>query len=348
MPFDLARSLRVLMNALHLLFAALFVLVLGTAVARAACAGEDIRARLEAERPGALAAIEAEAAVVPNATGKLWRVQAPNGAVSHLFGTMHVSDEAAVALSPEAEAAHAEADTVVIETLGILDPAAMGAAMAADPSLMFYTDGSSLLDIVPDEDEALLDDALTERGSSLVAMKAFKPWLLMAQLGLPACAISTPEAGLDSRLATEARDRGDAIDELETPGEQLSAFASIPTDMQVDALIDMARLADGSDDLYATMGALYREGAIGAIWPTLNAAGEMLLGESMSSADEDAMIAVERELVVKRNYTMAERAAKFLDAGDAFIAVGALHLPGEEGLVELLRGDGYTVEMVAL
>jgi hypothetical protein len=40
---------------------------------------------------------------------------------------------------------------------------------------------------------------------------------------------------------------------------------------------------------------------------------------------------------------MAREAKPFLDKGDAFIAVGALHLPGTEGLVEQLRRDGYTV-----
>jgi uncharacterized protein YbaP (TraB family) len=40
---------------------------------------------------------------------------------------------------------------------------------------------------------------------------------------------------------------------------------------------------------------------------------------------------------------MAERALPFLEEGGAFIAVGALHLPGEAGLVELLRAKGYTV-----
>jgi uncharacterized protein YbaP (TraB family) len=52
---------------------------------------------------------------------------------------------------------------------------------------------------------------------------------------------------------------------------------------------------------------------------------------------------VERELIDKRNLTMHERAMPLIDRGNAFIAVGALHLPGDKGLVELLRQSGYKV-----
>jgi uncharacterized protein YbaP (TraB family) len=43
---------------------------------------------------------------------------------------------------------------------------------------------------------------------------------------------------------------------------------------------------------------------------------------------------------------MAERAAPILAGGNVFMAVGALHLPGKDGLVELLRRQGFTVTAV--
>ena len=58
------------------------------------------------------------------------------------------------------------------------------------------------------------------------------------------------------------------------------------------------------------------------------------------------MAYVERELIEKRNRTMHERAMPLIDGGNAFIAVGALHLPGNTGLVELLRQSGYRVTPV--
>ena len=342
------RTLRGAMNTLHVGFLALFILFVGMAAARAACAGTDVREQMEAAQPGVLGEIDKLVAAVPNADGKLWRVTSPSGAVSHLFGTMHVSDEDVVALSDEAAAAHAEASTVVIEVAEMVDPLAMSAAVAGQPGLLFFMDGSDLLDLLPDADEPVVERALQERGMSLAAMKAYRPWMLMAQLSIPACATADPDGGLDVSLARSAEQRGAAIGGLETPQEQLSIIASMPIELQIGALVDAARLGDGVGDLYATMGKLYREGNIGAIWPTLAEASEFLLEEEVSAEEAKAMIELERDLITKRNHTMAERSQPFLDKGDAFIAVGALHLPGEEGLVELLRERGYEVELAAM
>ena len=62
--------------------------------------------------------------------------------------------------------------------------------------------------------------------------------------------------------------------------------------------------------------------------------------------DENAYADFMRLIVDKRNHTMAERAQPLIEKGKVFIAVGALHLPGEEGLVELLRERGYRVTAV--
>lgn len=52
------------------------------------------------------------------------------------------------------------------------------------------------------------------------------------------------------------------------------------------------------------------------------------------------------DLIRKRNRLMAKRAGDLLAKGNVFIAVGALHLPGDEGLVELIRKAGYKVTAV--
>jgi uncharacterized protein YbaP (TraB family) len=86
-----------------------------------------------------------------------------------------------------------------------------------------------------------------------------------------------------------------------------------------------------------TMIVLYQSGQTGMYWPLFRA---VLPG---SDGDEVGYAAFEETMVTARNRNMAVKAAPILDEGNAFIAVGALHLPGPNGLVELLRKEGYTV-----
>ena len=61
--------------------------------------------------------------------------------------------------------------------------------------------------------------------------------------------------------------------------------------------------------------------------------------------DED-FGAFEAKIILERNYLIAERAEPILNDGNAFIAIGALHLPGEEGVIELLRKQGFEITRV--
>ena len=342
------RTLRptlVLARALLLgLLAAPFLLV-ATERALAACEGDDLRPVLRRDAPALLAEAERAAAETPNGDHRLWRVTAPGGAVSHLYGTMHVSDPTIVALPPDAQAAFDAAETVVIETTDVLNEEAAAAAMLGRPDLMAFTDGRTLLDLMDEEEAALLATALESRGMTLEGVKALKPWVLLGALALPECELAARDDFLDVALARTAQAEGRAVEGLETAVEQLDAMASLPLDMHVDGLVGSARLGDAMDDVFRTMGLMYREGEIGGIWPVLQAASEHLApGAEMAESD---MVAFEEAVVTARNRTMAERAAPLLDRGGAFVAVGALHLPGEAGLVELLRAAGYTVEAAA-
>lgn len=341
-PIPLA--LMVLRAVMLALLAGPFLLA-ATELARAACEGRDLRPVLRAEAPELMDAAMRDAAATPNGSHRLWRVTAPGGAVGHLYGTMHVSDPTIVALSPEAQAAYDGAATVVIETTDVLDEAAAGAALMSRPDLMAFTDGRTLLDFLDKGESEALDAALRGRGMTLEGVKALKPWVLLGTLALPACEATDRDAFLDIALARDALREGRAVEGLETAVEQLEAMAGLPLEMHVDGLLGSALLGDRMDDVFRTMGLMYREGEIGGIWPVLQAvSAHVAPGSEMNEAD---VVAFEEAVVTRRNHTMAERAAPLFNAGGAFVAVGALHLPGEEGLVALLRDAGYAVEPVA-
>ena len=170
-----------------------------------------------------------------------------------------------------------------------------------------------------------------------------KPWVIAAMVAVPACELTRKAAGapvLDARLAKDALASGKEIAGLETVADQLGAMASLPMDFHIQGLVDTLKLGDRIDDINETMVALYLEGRTGAIWPFVRAV-------LPSEGDADAgFAAFEERMVTARNRTMADRAAPILNEGDAFVAVGALHLPGSDGLVALLRDKGFSVTAV--
>ena len=336
---------------LNLLFLAGFLATLAFSVPRAAaqgapvaCTGENLLAALERDDPEKLAAIRAEAAGVVNGKGVLWRIGKDGVAPSYLFGTMHMADPRVVALGTKARQAFDASSTVVIETTEVLDQAKVMAAMLANPELTMFTDGTTLLSLVPESERAALEAALTERGIPPASVAKMKPWMISAMVALPACEHARKAAGapvLDAQLAADGEVAGKALGGLETIADQLGAMASLPMAFHIRGLIDTLKLGETIDDVIETMVVLYLSGDTGMFWPFFRAA--LPAG---GDADAAGFSAFEETMVTARNRTMAERAAPFIDAGGAFIAVGALHLPGEEGVIELLREKGYRVEAI--
>jgi uncharacterized protein len=86
---------------------------------------------------------------------------------------------------------------------------------------------------------------------------------------------------------------------------------------------------------------LYLSGDTGLILPMMKAVSQDKVGE-----DDAGYADFEQRIITDRNKTMATRAKPILDGGAVFMAVGALHLPGDEGVIELFRKDGFTVTAV--
>jgi uncharacterized protein YbaP (TraB family) len=256
---------------------------------------------------------------------------------------MHMTDPRVTALPAAAQKVFNAADTVVIETTEVLDQHKMMATLAKEPDLMMFTDNTTLSSLLSPADSAAVDKALDARGIPPSSVAKMKPWILSAMVALPACELARKAGGapvLDVKLAEDAKAAGKDLEGLETAADQLRAMASLPIAFHMKGLVDTLKLGDRMNDINETMIALYQRGEIGMIWPLFRT---VLPDE----ADDPAgYAAFEEALVTSRNKLMAEHAAPILAKGNVFVAVGALHLPGEQGLVELFRKAGYTVSAV--
>jgi hypothetical protein len=334
-----------LVIAANLLFFISFLIVATMAMSQAraeakACGGHDMLADIARDNPALLAKIEAEAAATPNGKGLLWRIDKPGLAPSWLLGTMHMTDPRVTALTSEAQAAFDQSGTVVIETTEILDQSKMMAAMMAKPDLMMFTDSTTLTSLLSPTDAAVAEKALAERGIPLASVIKMKPWMLAAIVALPACEMARKAEGalvLDVKLAEEAKASGKTLEGLETVADQLGAMASLPMDFHLKGLVETLKLGDRMEDVVETMIVLYEREDTGMFWPLFRAV-------LPNDEDDKAGYAeFEETMVTTRNHNMVAHAVPILERGGAFVAVGALHLPGDEGLIALLRKQGFSV-----
>ena len=285
---------------------------------------------------GGQAAAWAEA--VPYGKGILWRVQAkdaPAGtAPSHLFGTMHITDERVVTLPEPVRAAFEASRSATFE---IVMSAEVRMAMSA---AMILTDGRTLDTLLAPEAFSAVSRAAQGYGLQPAQIRLFKPWVLATMLSLPKAELARNAGGslpLDYALQTAAQRQGKPVHALETPQEQIALFNDMPEETQVAMLVSAVSKNDRIDEIFEHMVRQYLDRDVGAIYASL---------QDQQKAEPELMELFLRRFNDERNVTMAARMAERLREGGAFIAVGALHLPGEGGLLSLLSQRGYRVERV--
>ncbi len=255
----------------------------------------------------------------------LWQVTTTDGRRSVLFGTMHVGDARVIGIVEAAMPSFARSRRFALEVL--MDDAAIGQFQRA----MFHNDGKRL--------DQQLDAALFKRtvarladyGLSTEQVAAMKPWAAFVTLSLPA---TERDAPLDLVLLERARAAGMTISALETVAEQLVVFETLTQAEQVAMLRETVCHYDQLQAEVETMISHYAERDLGALTRAAL--------EHIDAAREPFLDA----LLWSRSRRMVERMQPLLTAGDSFIAVGAMHLPGDRGILHLLKERGFRVEAI--
>lgn len=346
-PDRLAKVLSLGLAFLHLLALLSLVLVLFAAQARAedlACGARDLVGDLKKSDPAAYAKLKAEGDKIKNSGYRFWKLEKDGQAPDWLLGTMHLSDPRVTELPSEAKAAYDSAKVVILESDEILDQQKASAKLFAKPELMMFTGTQSITDYLSADDRKVLEKGLMDRGIPLMSVVKMKPYIITSMVALSTCELSRKAKGmpfLDMKLAVEAQASGKEVRGVETLAEQIEAMASLPVDFHVRSLVSAVRYPQYTADMMETTLQLYLDGQIGMVFP----AGAYFAPEKSNNDFKD-MALFEEKLITTRNHHMADRADTILAKGDVFMAVGALHLIGDEGVVELLRKKGYTATPV--
>jgi hypothetical protein len=302
-----------------------------------ACVGRDLYAELRAKDPSMHAAIEQAARAEENTEALLWRVERDGRPPSWLFGTVHLTDPRVHILSPETIAAFDGARVLALE-VDDLSATTMARTIGESRHMVMLPGGQSLRSVLSAEELAIL-----QPNGADSAMSQMRPWFVSMLLAMPPCEQVRQAAGLkslDSALRERAVAKGIKTMGLETIREQLEALASMPREAELAWLKWSIRLYPQVTDLTETIVQLYLNRKLGVVWP-LSQRG--LAGEVFPA---EAMARFRSALIDERNVRMRDRALPQIQRGNAFIAVGALHLPGTTGLVRLLRDAGWRVTAV--
>lgn len=261
--------------------------------------------------------------------GLLWKIEGRGAAPSYLFGTIHLADARATALPKTVEQAFDAATSFTMEA-AVTDPAAIQLAAAR----MVLDDGRTLEDVVGADLFARTRAAVARHVGFDMDIRRHKPWALVALLSMPR---PTGEPPLDLALQQRAATQGKPVHALETMAEQIAVFDDLTLGEQTELLAETLRTYPLMEGLIAEMLRLYLARDIGAVYH---------LDKQHRPANAVLDEKIERRLITDRNRRMAERMQPRLQSGRAFIAIGALHLPGEAGVLRLLERAGYRISRV--
>lgn len=257
--------------------------------------------------------------------GVLWRIESLNGRVNYVFGTIHLADARVTELPKVTTDALLNSQRFVMEV--VLDFDAIGAMSEA----MVFRGKEDLKDTLDPVLYRRTVQLLGRHGVSASAARHLKPWAAYTNLSIPSSQTGTP---LDLVLANMAASNSIEIFGLESIEEQIALFDTMTMAEQVELLTEAVCHYDDVQAEIEQIIEYYVDQDIDAM---------MRLSERHSSALNDRLMDA---VLWQRNKLMVERMQSHLLGGRSFIAVGALHLPGRGGVLDLLAKRGYIVTPV--
>lgn len=274
-------------------------------------------------------------------TGLLWKISGNNlEEPSYLFGTHHLVPVSYLDSIDGLD----EAFMATKQTIGELDMNNIGEMQMQLMVASLMPEGESYEDLMSDEDKDLLNSTLKEYvGSGLNQFGQMKPAMLNTLLSVMMYKKMYPsdEEGLsmDEHFQKEARDRYRQTQGLETAQDQIDVlFDSQTIERQAESLLCTIKNIDyGKKQMGKLMSAYYAQ--------DLTAMAKLFEEDDPDNPCPSTQ--EEKDKINKaRNVKWMKELPEMMSEKSSFIAVGCLHLVGEDGLINLLRKEGYKVEAV--
>jgi uncharacterized protein YbaP (TraB family) len=267
----------------------------------------------------------------------LWKVTGPKGVV-YLLGTIHAAKADFYPLPLIIEDNFEKAD-MLIEEIDISEPAAAARVQQALMENGNYPNGDKITNHLSEVTRSHLAAYVKKGGLPEQAIAHMRPWLVsmlvevreMKQTGFD------PSYGLDQHFFEEARQSHKQIGALEDAGSQLKLLSSLSDEFQdrllLSSLVDMEK----SHDVVDLLTRAWQSGDAGALQELITS----------SVRDYPQLKPLMTKLIDDRNTAMTAKIERFLQTPKSyFVAVGAAHLVGDQGILSQLQRKNFSVEQL--
>ena len=246
---------------------------------------------------------------------------------SYLYGTIHVICPADMIMTEKMQAKLKSTKQLSLE-IDMDDPNIMFTMLREVP----MKDGATLKSLLSAEDYKIVSDYFRQNlKMDLTMVQNWKP-MMISSLLYTKVADCTPQS-YETTFMKMAKKQGKEVIGVETLEEQLAVFDKIPYQKQAEILVQSITEADKSKKEFAQMIAVYKQQDLDGF--------EKIFKESSQGLDNFADV-----LLIQRNKNWIPVIEREAQEKPTFFAVGAGHLGGEQGVIQLLRQQGYTVKPV--
>jgi uncharacterized protein len=278
------------------------------------------------------AALPAQAGTERFERGLLWRVGKDAIAASHVYGTIHVPDARLAELPAAVRLSFDAAKSLMLEFV----PDTYSRERFLEAAM--FLDRQTLEEKIGREDFERALEVLGPSGLTREVVNKLKPWGVLLNLRHPQrAAHGMPH---DEQLLQLARARRLPLSQIEGVEEQIFTFDEFPMESQIALLKHSLTHRDELLELAERTLEAYLERDLATIWRLR----EQFIARHPQVAPHQAVMT--KRVVHDRSVVMAFRMQRQLRRGEAFIALGALHLYGDKGVLALLEEDGYRAERV--
>ncbi len=284
---------------------------------------------------GAMAAKDSNA-YQPLENSLLWKIEGKDAvAPSYLYGTIHMIGADDFFLPTGTMSAIDAADQVVFE-IDMNEMSDMGTMMGL-MSKAFMKDGKTISDLLSAEDYKLLESKFEKLGLPMMMLERIKPAFLtvfaydMDPSGMQNGSIKSYEM----EFFEMANNSKKPVSGLETIEFQMSVFDSISYEDQAKMLVDALKAGDSENDDFKVMTDMY-------LSQNINAMVEMIDDDEVMGSEGSNDI-----LLTGRNKNWIPVMSDLMKTKKVFFAVGAAHLAGKTGVINLLKKEGYTLTPIS-